>query len=81
MGARDRSHGCTDRETVILNRADAGESAESIARDLGITAKYVNSTVRYYNSGLDSDLRARRAAEIANVHHLAAIVATGRRFA
>jgi FixJ family two-component response regulator len=81
MVAKHEQHGCTPRETTILDRSEAGESFASIAADLGITEKYVRATVRYYNSGLESDRMGRRAATIASDLHLAAILATGRSYA
>jgi hypothetical protein len=81
MVAKHLQHGCTPRETEILDRSEGGEDFASIAAALGLTEKYVRTTVTYYNSGLDSDRVARRAATIASDLHLSAIVATGRRYA
>jgi DNA-directed RNA polymerase specialized sigma24 family protein len=73
--------GCTPRELAVLDRSDDGMSHEDIAAELGMPIARVRNIVRYYDGGQECARVWRRAAEVANAHHVAAIVATGRSFA
>lgn len=73
--------GCTPLENSILDRFDAGLSREAIAAELRLSVCTVKRVVAYYNSGGETNRLWRRAAEVANAAHLAAIAATGRSFA
>jgi len=52
----------TNREAEMVARSEAGESVDQIAAAMGLKPGYVDSTIKFYNSGMDDHARWRRAA-------------------
>lgn len=57
---RDEMHGCTPRELSILDRHEAGISAEDIAAEFKLKPSYVRQIIRMYSGSwrLNDDFEA-----------------------
>lgn len=75
------SDALTSMERAILTLGDTGVAAADVAAQLGVAPSYAQHVIHNFPISDRGERRARARAEIDNARYVAALFATGRRFA